>query len=108
MHHEFTPTHYHTTIGPHESVLKIRSGDSVSTTTVDAGGRDKEGCNVTEGGNPQTGPFFVEGTKPGDTLANLMLPLNPHSGCFGVAPPRGQGQNAIHRLISLPATAVCI
>ena len=36
-HHEFIPTHYHTTIGWHEPVLAIASGDSVSTTTVCAG-----------------------------------------------------------------------
>lgn len=164
-HHKFTPTHYHSTIGSHKPVLHIKDGDTVSTTTVDAGGKDQNGNQATEGGNPQTGPFYIEGAQPGDAIAitfdhlmpnrpwghtsarvapnvldpgytpkfeddisriiweidfnnktaspvevcsgrdqttrgqgrpatgylkNLTLPLNPHPGCFGVAPPRGQ------------------
>jgi amidase len=67
--HEFTPTHYHVTIGSHEPVLRIADGDSVRTTTVDSAGRDASDQRVTPGGNPQTGPFFVEGAEEGDTLA---------------------------------------
>ena len=67
-HHEFTPGHYHIAIGAHEPVLRIASGDSVTTTTVDARGRDVEGEQVAERGNPQTGPFYIEGAEPGDTL----------------------------------------
>jgi amidase len=67
--HTFTPAHYHTTLGPHEPVLHIADGDTVETTTVDASGRDASGEVITAGGNPQTGPFFVEGAEPGDTLA---------------------------------------
>lgn len=161
-HHDFTPTHYHTAIGTHESVLSLADGDTVSTTTVDAGGHDASGEQVTEGGNPQTGPFYIQGAEPGDSisitfdhlmpnrdngytsskvaanvldpghrtgfdndrvvwgidfdahtatpielrsrdatpnirsispdspLGKLTLPLNPHPGCFGIAPPRGQ------------------
>jgi amidase len=67
--HHFTPDHYHVTIGSHEPVLRIADGDTVVTTTVDSGGRDAADRQVTEGGNPQTGPFFVEGAEEGDTLA---------------------------------------
>lgn len=67
--HRFEPKVYHTAIGSHEPVLKIRPGDTVITTTVDAGGVDASGKQVTEGGNPQTGPFFVEGAEPGDMLS---------------------------------------
>jgi acetamidase/formamidase len=35
---------------------------------VDAGGFDSKGVRRCPGGNPQTGPFFVEGALPGDTL----------------------------------------
>ncbi len=38
------------------------------TKTVDAGGVDWNGNQVTPGGNPQTGPFYVEGAEPGDML----------------------------------------
>ncbi len=149
-HHEFTPQHYHTTIGWHEPVLSVMPGDSISTTTVDARGRDQSGEQITERGNPMTGPFYIEGAEPGDALVvrfdklwpnrdwgwtglriaanvldpgyqsnvltevdlcrwavdleagtvrleepqtrlgQLLLPLAPMVGCFGVAPPRGQ------------------
>jgi len=41
----------------------------VRTWTVDAGGRDAKGVRRSAGGNPETGPFYVEGALPGDTLA---------------------------------------
>jgi amidase len=66
--HHFQPTHYHTTIGSHTSVLRVQSGDTIVTTTVDARGRDASDAQVTERGNPMTGPFYVEGAEPGDTL----------------------------------------
>lgn len=76
--HTFTPTHYHTAIGSHEPVLRIADGDTVITTTVDAGGRDHRGEAVTPGGNPQTGPFYVDGAEPGDTLAVHLDRLYPN------------------------------
>ena len=147
--HHFDPTHYHVAIGAHAPVLHIAPGDSVVTSTVDAGGRDRTRASITPGGNPQTGPFYVEGAEPGDTLVvqldrltpnrewgytasvvapnvvdpqyvrhlppgqsadwhvdvaagtatlmsprtalgDLVLPLDPMVGCFGVAPPRDQ------------------
>jgi len=65
----FEPTHFHVTIGEHEPVLRIGDGDTIATWCVDSGGHDRHGERITEGGNPQTGPFFVEGAEPGDTLA---------------------------------------
>jgi len=67
--HHFQPTHYHVTLGPHPPVLRIGDGDSVITVTVDNAGRDAADRPVTAPGNPQTGPFFVEGAEPGDVLA---------------------------------------
>src|SRR5689334_457166 len=67
--HQFTPNRYYTAIGTYEPVLRIPSGDSVITTTVDAGGSDASNVRVAPGGNPQSGPFYVEGAEPGDTLA---------------------------------------
>ncbi len=75
--HRFEPTHYHTAIGAHEPVLRIADGDTIITTTVDAGGKDASGEPVTVGGNPQTGPFYVEGAEPGDTLAVHLDRLHP-------------------------------
>lgn len=68
--HDFKPTVFYrefsSTIAP---VLKIAPGDTVHTTTVDAGGWDENGIRRSLGGNPQTGPFYIEGAWPGDTLA---------------------------------------
>lgn len=77
-HHRFQPDHYHVTIGPHEPVLRLSSGDTVSTTTVDARGRDARDEEVTERGNPMTGPFYIEGARPGDVLAVTFNRLWPN------------------------------
>jgi amidase len=76
--HEFEPTHFHVTMGSHEPVLRIADGDTVATWCVDAGGGDRNGKRITEGGNPQTGPFYVEGAKPGDTLEVRLDRLRPN------------------------------
>src|SRR5262249_32917916 len=55
--------------------MTIASGDMVHTTTVDAGGTDANGVVRTFGGNPETGPFFVQGAMPGDTLAVHIVRL---------------------------------
>jgi amidase len=68
-HHEFVPTTFHrqfsASIPP---VLRIWPGDTVHTTTVDAGGTDEKGVTRVLGGNPETGPFYVETAVPGDVL----------------------------------------
>lgn len=76
--HHFTPTHYHITIGSHEPVLHIVDGDTVITTTVDANGMDAQGQTIASDPNPQTGPFFVEGAEPGDTLAVHLDKITPN------------------------------
>lgn len=78
MVHHFEPTHYFNTIGSHEPVLRVSDGDTIITTTVDAAGQDKTGENITRRGNPQTGPFYVEGAEPGDTLAVHLDRLTPN------------------------------
>jgi len=76
--HTFEPAHFHTTIGWHEPVLRIRSGDVIRTWTVDSGGYDLDGNDITEGGNPQTGPFYVVGAEPGDTLRVHFSRIRPN------------------------------
>ena len=67
--HTFEPTEFHhffsRSIAP---ALHINPGDTVKTWSVDAGGTDPKGVLRTSGGNPLTGPFYVEGAVPGDTL----------------------------------------
>jgi acetamidase/formamidase len=76
--HEFEPSHFHVTIGSHEPVLRVRSGDVIRTWTVDSGGYDRHGEDITEGGNPQTGPFYLEGAEPGDTLRVRFDSIRPN------------------------------
>ncbi len=75
--HRFTPTHYHSTIGSHEPVLRIADGDTVITQTIDAGGTDAAGVHVHRGSNPQTGPFYVVGAERGDALAVRLDSITP-------------------------------
>lgn len=78
MLHRFKPTHYFQTIGTHEPVLKVKSGDTIVTSCVDASGQDERNKRVTHGPNPMTGPFFVEGAKRGDTLAVHIERITPN------------------------------
>lgn len=52
-----------------EPALIIRPGDVIATRTIDSGGVDENGETRAMYGNPQTGPFYVAGAKPGDVLA---------------------------------------
>jgi acetamidase/formamidase len=76
--HRFQPNVYHGTLGSHEPVLWIADGDTVKTTIVDAFGYDAQGQQVTQGANPQTGPFAIEGAEPGDTLVMHIDHLWPN------------------------------
>jgi amidase len=76
--HHFQPEYYHNTMGAHQPVLKIADGDTVVTTTVDARGWDHRGESAAARGNPMTGPFYVEGAQPGDTLAIQFESIMPN------------------------------
>lgn len=75
--HHFQPTTYTTSFGSHAPVLHIASGDTVVTSTIDANGADAAGKQVSRGPNPETGPFYIEGAEPGDTLMVQLDRLNP-------------------------------
>ena len=67
--HQFTPTKFYNYFSSkYEPVLHIAPGDTIETWSVDAGGIDASGKRRSPGGNPLTGPFFVDGAWPGDTL----------------------------------------
>ena len=76
--HTFRPTLYYTVMGTAAPVLTIAPGDSVQTTTVDAHGYDAHRVQVTPPGNPMTGPFYIEGAEPGDTLVVHIEELVPN------------------------------
>ena len=50
------------------AVLTIAPGDSVATTTLCARGMDADRNSIGSRPNPMTGPFYIEGAVPGDTL----------------------------------------
>jgi acetamidase/formamidase len=68
--HDFVPTTFYRRFSAeNKPVLTIAPGDTIHTTTVDAGGTDEKGVARVLGGNPETGPFYIETAAPGDTLA---------------------------------------
>jgi acetamidase/formamidase len=72
------------TFGGAEAVATIKPGTVVSTWTHDCfagrvrgvGDRVSEVCDIRYI-NPQTGPFWIEGAEPGDTLAVHFLRIEP-------------------------------
>jgi amidase len=66
---DFEPKEFHRVFSDAiPPVLHIFPGDTVRTWTVDAGGYDSKSVRRSGGGNPETGPFYIEGAFPGDTL----------------------------------------
>jgi amidase len=76
--HHFQPSHYHTVMGAAAPVLHIEQGDTVHTSCVDAHGLDAHAQQITPPGNPMTGPFYVEGAQPGDTLVVHIEAITPN------------------------------
>ena len=67
--HQFNPTQFYNYVSSkYDPVLHVAPGDTLETWSVDAGGVDASGKRRSPGGNPLTGPFFVDGAWPGDTL----------------------------------------
>jgi acetamidase/formamidase len=65
----FIPKDFYTTFsGAHPVALRIKPGDRVITKTIDSGGIDWDGAARPYKGNPETGPFFIEGAQPGDMI----------------------------------------
>lgn len=77
--HVFEPTDFSYEFSPHRlPVLTVWPGDSVQTKTIDSGGADENGRTQALFGNPQTGPFFIAGASPGDTLVVRIKRLRPN------------------------------
>jgi acetamidase/formamidase len=67
--HRFIAKEYYTTFsGAHPVALRIKSGDRVITKTIDSGGADWDEKKLPYRGNPETGPFYIEGAEPGDEI----------------------------------------
>ena len=81
--------------GVAEPVARVKPGDIIDTKTVDCFGNviQKPGDTLAKvkGDNPLTGPFYVEGAEPGDTLVVTILELTVDSdqGVAALAPGFG-------------------
>src|SRR6266404_505525 len=70
--------YYRAFSGTNPPAMHIFPGDSVRTKTVDANGIDEHGVSRSLPQNPQTGPFYVEGAMPGDTIAVHFTKIRPN------------------------------
>ena len=83
------------TFGVAKPVATVKRGDIIDTRTFDCFGNaiQKPGDTLAKvnGDNPLTGPFFVEGAEPGDTLVVKILELTVDSnqGIGALAPGFG-------------------
>lgn len=76
---DYAPASYHpVSSSAPAAVLRLRSGDTVKTRTIDPYGMDETDSVASMPGNPGTGPFLVEGAMPGDTVAIHILRLTPN------------------------------
>jgi acetamidase/formamidase len=62
------PDRYYETFAAHPPAARIHPGDTVVTKLLDSRGRDETGKLILDGDNVLTGPFYVDGAEPGDTL----------------------------------------
>ncbi len=89
VHYDLKMKELKTVYGDIPPVMHVKPGDTIDTTTVDADGKEPEakGYKV-PGPNPLTGPFYVEGAEPGDTLAVKFISIEPNAKeGFGSAGP---------------------
>src|ERR1700693_3642210 len=66
--------------GVSPSVARLAPGDVLETNTLDAFGdaiqKPGDTLALVKGDNPLTGPFFIEGAEPGDTIAVQFLAMD--------------------------------
>src|ERR1700756_631484 len=77
VHYELKLEELKYVFGPLPPVMRVRAGDIIDTTTVDADGKALEAAGLKViGPNPLTGPFYVESAEPGDTLVVRFLSID--------------------------------
>src|SRR5262252_9605762 len=81
--------------GSYPPVARLKSGDILETNTVDCFGnaikKPGDTLSMAKGDNPLTGPFYIEGAEPGDTLAVKVLEIkvDGNQGIGALAPGFG-------------------
>jgi amidase len=102
--HTFEPqVYYRNFSGANPPALHIFPGDTVRTKTLDARGVDDKGVTRSLPQNPQTGPFYIEGAMPGDTIAVHFNKIRPsrdtafqyHAGLDSSVLPPGYKQDRL-------------
>jgi len=64
-----SPDRYYVTFSAvHQPIAQVHAGDTVITKCLDSRGRDETGRLILDGDNVLNGPFYVDGSEPGDTL----------------------------------------
>jgi acetamidase/formamidase len=98
VHYELKLEELKYVFGPLPPVMRVHAGDIIDTTTVDADGKALEAAGLkVVGPNPLTGPFYVEGAEPGDTLVVRFLTIDPNTKeGFGGAGPGFGALNSSH------------
>jgi amidase len=78
--HDYEPTAFWSEFsGAIPPALHVFPGDTIRTRTVDSAGLDaQQKPRVLPAANPQTGPFYIEGAMPGDTLAVHFNKIRPN------------------------------
>jgi acetamidase/formamidase len=80
-------------------VARVQRGGIIETNTVDADGKAVEAKGIkVRGFNPLTGPFYVEGAEPGDTLVLrfLSVEVDGEQGYGDIDPTFGGVLNSNH------------
>jgi acetamidase/formamidase len=79
-----TPDQFAWTFGGVEPIMRVRPGDILDLYTEDAfGGSIRSSSDLPSTSirypfiNPQTGPFYVDGAEPGDSLAIHLIDVQP-------------------------------
>jgi len=96
VHYEVKPSELkYTFASSYSPVARLKSGDILETNTVDCFGnavkKPGDTLSMAPGDNPLSGPFYIEGAEPGDTLAVKILEIKVDSnqGIGALAPGFG-------------------
>ncbi len=80
VHYELKLPELKTVYGNLPPVMHVKPGQVIDTTTIDADGKDAEAAGYkVNGPNPLTGPFYIDGAEPGDTLAVKFIQIETNA-----------------------------